>query len=400
VSHEARYECVPVFGHRSGFKPRFEHGSDFVDPASLSDAEFAELVTRVRSGEVRSLRFRARVFADRANANLTRPEPGRLGDLASDAPGGLFLTGHWGRRLGTVFGGGTVTHDGVEWLTVTVDITDPGAQEDFLRGNIDRFSIGIRSESAECSICGTECYQGWFGPRLDCEHRIGEMANTSQGEKLTEVFLTGELTFREVSSVNFPAVDDTALFARWQRANETGEPMEGFALSRGNPASNKEPQMADKKDNSVDFAAQLAELKAKNEALEAAQATQAEQHAAQLKQANDAAFQSLFDAAVTSGRVVKVEEEDQRQLFAALGAEKYRAALEKRKQIRAFSEIGSAAGDPGGEQQEKPADPMALLRYATAFGVRGAELDETETLKRIGFSGLRIRTYEERTELI
>ena len=72
----------------------FHQGERYVNPDRLTDDEFSELITKVRDGSVRALRFRARVFGDEPNANLTRPAPGLLEGVADTAVGVPFLRDH------------------------------------------------------------------------------------------------------------------------------------------------------------------------------------------------------------------------------------------------------------------------------------------------------------------
>jgi hypothetical protein len=173
------------------------------NPANLSDEEFATMVARIRAGEVRAIRARARVFIDAPNRNHVRPKPGQIPALAASAAGALFLDGHADTeesRLGTVVSGEVGTHNGNAALILAWDITEPGAQERWIRGQMDRFSVGLGASRAECSVCGAD--------GMRCEHKRGD----SYGGRLAELFLVGA-SLRELSNVNFPAVPDTAVLS-------------------------------------------------------------------------------------------------------------------------------------------------------------------------------------------
>lgn len=195
----------------------FHGGERYVNPKRLTDDEFASLISRVREGSVRALRFRARVFGDAPNANLTRPAPGILEDVAETAVGAPFLRDHSKKsedRIGSVVAAYMQDHDEIASLTVEIDVTEPSDQERFLRGQIDRFSIGLSAEKAFCSICGTSCAVGVYGPMPSCEHRPGRKYESFEQDVLAEVFLAG-VRIEEVSSVTMPAYHDTTVLSRY-----------------------------------------------------------------------------------------------------------------------------------------------------------------------------------------
>lgn len=357
-----------------------EIDGEFVNPATLSDERFTELVDQVRAGHMRALRFKARVFIDRPNYNLTRPKPGDLARIASGAAGALYLYDHSSRsvasRVGVVVSAEAVPFEDTEALVAVVDITDPGAQEKFLRGESDRFSIGLSAEEAECSVCGGEVTSSWWWWDFECGHEIGKSYPSEEtGERvLAEAFLLGA-SMREVSTVNFPAVDDTAVLS------QCGRPV-ALTTSGATPGEPQEASMADKKD---DLAAQLAEAKAANEAREAELAKLREEKAASEAQL----FDALFERGLAAGTLLPAEREDQKALFDAVGSERFKAALAKRQPMAGYqrTELGSASDSPSDAPVET--DVLALAKRLIGRGI-SRENCTLERLDQLGFNELTI----------
>lgn len=182
-----------------------------VRPDRLTEAEWKALVTRIREGEVKALRFRARVFVDAPNSAKYRPAPGQLARIAAGARGALYLVDHGHDvedRIGTVAGGSVASHEGVDALVLDIDVTDPVAQERFLRGLSDRFSIAWSSERSECCICGSPAAVYRSTITTSCNHTPGEFYDGRE----CEVWCYGA-QLREVSDVTFPAVPSTAVLS-------------------------------------------------------------------------------------------------------------------------------------------------------------------------------------------
>ena len=81
------------------------------------------------------------------------------------------------------------------FIKLKVKISDEAAAEKVLDGRYDTVSIGSETDSAVCSICGTDIVKEGF-----CGHWRGE---TYEGE--TAKWILGDLWFNEVSYVNVPA---------------------------------------------------------------------------------------------------------------------------------------------------------------------------------------------------
>ena len=128
-------------------EPTIDIGAGYINPSSLTDTEFAELIEQITAGKVRALRFKARVFSDRPNANAVRPRPGTLQTIVdAGVNGARFYESHYthsSTRLGNVesldLGRGERRADA---LVTALSILDPKAQERFVRGLVARFSIG------------------------------------------------------------------------------------------------------------------------------------------------------------------------------------------------------------------------------------------------------------------
>lgn len=208
------HEIVHVFGEQFGeCELLVDGGKETITPRKLSEEAFGEWLDKIRSG-VRSIKARLRVYGEKENANLVRSKPGDINRIAAGAVGAIFLYDHdaWTvrSRKGSALSADVVMYQGVPTLEVLVDITSADAQEAFLRGELDRFSIGLSYVSAECSICGEPVRPSWNGWDFGCDHEIGKRYKTSEGRPKCEVFLIGA-ELREVSGVNFPAYKGTSV---------------------------------------------------------------------------------------------------------------------------------------------------------------------------------------------
>lgn len=353
------------------FSEGVEYAEGTINPAKLSDEEFSSLVARIRAGEVRAIRARARVFIDAPNKNLTRPKPGQLATIAKKAPGALFLYDHngysSGARIGTVTAGEVVSYRGNDALVLEWDIVDPEAQERYVRGQMDRFSIGLGAKSAECSVCGGKAQRGWFSYYLECDHEIGKSyPSTETGERvLCEVFLVGA-DLREVSTVNFPAVPNTALLSEFGHRVGLNNNHEGAT-----PDEPTEDAMSDENqtDESAAYQEEIARLKEEREAADAL------------------LFDALFDRAVAEGKALPREKDDQQAIFSALGRDKFQSMLANRPAIAGFSNetLGASSASPADQEPEE--DVLALARHSRR--IRRSNLTEAK-LQEIGFNELRI----------
>lgn len=371
---EEQFKDIPLPDAHQVVGVEFAEGVEYpegtINPSKLSDEEFSSLVARIRAGEVRALKARARVFIDAPNKNLTRPKPGQLAAIAKKAAGALFLYDHNGyssrARIGTVTAGEVVDFEGNDALVLEWDIVDPEAQERYVRGQMDRFSVGIGAESAECSVCGAEAERGWFRYFLDCGHEVGESyPSTETGERvLCEVFLVNA-DLREVSTVNFPAVPNTAVLSEL-RLSGLNHHHEGAT-----PDQPTEDAMSDenKTDESAAYQEEIARLKEEREAADAL------------------LFDALFDRAVAEGKALPREKDDQKDIFSALGRDKFQSMLANRPAIAGFSNetLGESSASPADQEPEE--DVLALARHSRR--IRRSNLTEAK-LQEIGFNELRI----------
>lgn len=86
-------------------------------------------------------------------------------------------------------------YPGVGYIELTVDITDPEAQQKVLDGRYLTVSVGATSDSATCSVCDTD----WVKDGR-CEHSPGKIYD---GKRC--LLIAGNLDYDECSYVNTPA---------------------------------------------------------------------------------------------------------------------------------------------------------------------------------------------------
>ena len=346
----------------------------FVNPWLLDDDERREMIAKAKAGELLSVPFEAIAYWDKPNANSWRFDPATLegvveranADAATTTPPQLLLE-HYrstSARVGHVTGARMVEDGGTRGVAVAFEITDPGAQEDFLRRKLDRFSPGGGIPTASrCSVC-EEPSEYWRWP--DCGHDLG----VEYDGVLAESFIEGAL--EETSFTGDPAIAGTAILAAERQT--------------------KEATVADKTEAAATDAAELATLRAENTeqaekiaALEAANA-----------RANTAVFESLFGAAVGT-KVSAAEREDMRILFDAKGREGFQASLDARQGItgQAQGMLGSAGGAPPPRAEDVPEDKYSRALRMTAHAKRYGILKGTtsrESLDDLGFASLRFDT--------
>jgi len=366
--------------------------SQYIDPKSLSQEEFAALMLNVRAGTVRSLSFRARVFGDKTNLNFSRPEPGRLADLASNIAGALYKRDH-ATRAGDVRAARVVDSDGCQALEVDVDVIDAVAQENFLRGLDDRFSPEIDYQAAYCSVCKASAIPGHLGPRPTCGHSPGTM----YGGIVAEQFLTGALGLHAVSSTDNPAYDDTQILAAYSRANTTGSQMWAAAeeiptMDEKDPKALLEAALAGDADAATQLMAWLVEQfpaedppaeeapPAENAEYSALQALYATQQA-ELDASKERAFNMLFESHVKAGRLLPSARASIRTHYGVIGHEATEAYLSGLPSAAILApQISSAGSDT---QKVEGGDALALARHMGLS--KGAT---PERLQTVGYSKL------------
>jgi hypothetical protein len=197
-------------------------GRKFVNPALLSADEKRELLAGIADDSILELWFRNAAYADKPNANSWRINPGELAEAVAKIatakpPRQLELDHGWGTgaRVGAVVAGELVTDEqGVRWLVEECCLVDKMAMANFVRGKLDRFSIGMGAISRiTCSVCGEnwgEDRWGYLEPQ--CKHVMGRDG--------CEAFVSGDIA--ETSFVLHPAVDGTHVLSRGG-----GRPMPG-----------------------------------------------------------------------------------------------------------------------------------------------------------------------------
>lgn len=365
-----------------------EGGASYIDPKALSEAEFSALMLRVRAGVVRSLSFRARVFGDRTNLNYSRPEPGRLADLAANITGALYKRDH-ATRAGDVRAARVVDSDGVQALEVDVDVTDAIAQENFLRGLDDRFSPEIDYQAAYCSVCKASAIPGHLGPRPTCGHSPGTM----YGGVVAEQFLTGALGLHAVSSTDHPAYDDTQILAAYSRANTTGCQMWAAAeetTMEKDPKALLEAAIGGDSAAAVLLMSWLQEQFPEEEAPPPPPAENAEYSAlkakyaaqqAELDASKERAFTMMFDAHVKAGRLLPSSRTSIRTHYGVIGHEATEAYLSGLPKAAVLGDQISSAGSD--TQEVDGGDALALARH---MGLKQGATPER--LNTVGYSKL------------
>ena len=204
---------------------RKKKGEVLYNPFEMSDDELRVLLEQIENNEILSLRFAARTFGDRPNANLRRPEPGQMSKLAKSAAGNPFAKDHdlsTDSMVGVIDRAVTrFADDGSEELFEVIELREKEAMIAFARRRMKEFSIQLGFESAFCSKCGTDAFVGWFAPMLACDCELGSTFRDPDTRKnrTVEVFLRG-VSKMETSWVSIGAFRDTAVLAAFEAANQ------------------------------------------------------------------------------------------------------------------------------------------------------------------------------------
>lgn len=196
-------------------------GEPMVNPSSLTPEERRSLLEHIESREVMAIRASIRMFIDKPNQRRTRPEPGRLDELAVSAVGADFMRNHSSAvedTIGSILSAEVQEFEGDPSLVGLHRLTEPGEMAAFVRGERTRFSVAIGAEEWTCSGCETEGFVAPFGSFFSCD---------CEG---TELFGRGELRFLHNAAVSVPAVSGTEVLslsggdpgALWESARALG----------------------------------------------------------------------------------------------------------------------------------------------------------------------------------
>lgn len=241
--------------------------SPWVNPSLMSEAQRAELVSKVESGEVFSLRFRSVVLGTKENANKIPFSNKQIKELASSSAGKNLLNGHYafdsGSIVGEVIKGKASSREDGERILITENrLADKAAMIQFARGLWKTFSVSVASPA------------GWkFNEDTWIEEPLGPL----------------ELV--HLAFVADPAYGGTGIIDFSRR---------------------KEMEEIEK------LKAELA--KAKSESAAAAAAAE-EKHKAELSAERGKRFAIVFSKAVADGRVLPTAEKQFAQVAEALGVE-------------------------------------------------------------------------------
>lgn len=383
-----------LYGYQATFRDApvsHEEGSEQattrrVNPDALSDRDALDLVRAIEAGEVFALEFTAEVFGDVPNANRTRPEPGRLGELASSAVGRPLVRDHAlavEETVGTITAARVEERDGAARLVLDHRLTDPAEMIAFVRGQRRAFSIALSAERWECSECGSRAHLGFFGPCLACDHDLDEV----------EVFGTGRLSLRHNSFVSDPAYDDAGLLDAYRSANATGAAFfgarpvnpcpEGAAMTdKKTAAPETEATAPDTPDEAEALRAQLAAFQAREQEMEQALANE-----------RKARLSAAFDRAVSERRVTPSERATFDVLLDARGVD---FALEQLAARKANPALGdSPVGfDAASTPAPTPSAREEISEWAAAREIVGPQLAKyAERVQQNG--GLVARSLEE-----
>jgi hypothetical protein len=329
----------------------FAAGDGFVNPAKLSAEERSALLKAIDEDEVVELRFRARVYADEPNPNFSRLDPDYLETAVANAnarssaqvDGPSLATDHWrwsvSGRVGRIDRMAIEAGNGAREVIIEATLLRKQAMEEFARGLLDRFSVGLnRITARRCSLCGEQWREGYWGMEPGCKHEPGVDG--------CEVFLTAE--FNEVSFVFSPAVSGTHVFSAQPKENQMTVKQDADVVA----------ELAAKE---AAFAAREAELTAKITSTEAALASER----GRLRDLD-------LEAAIRDGRILPAELSAYREIWDTLGEKKCKEMLSMRAPHAApAAAFGAPVSEP--VEQGKPVDKKSYARSmvdkAASFGL-------------------------------
>lgn len=354
-----------------------EHAAEdvpLVNPATMTEAERRTMLAQIESRELLAIRFAARVFGDRPNANLIRPRPELTHELADTAPGKILLHDHNSRasrdRVGNILASKIVQGDaGIDEIVDLVEIRDPDTMARFVRGLLDEFSIGVEFDAAECSFCGAEAASFWGFVDLTCECELGATKLRDDGSaQFVEVWTTGNAR-RELSFVNFGAYPDTevrATFERRHNAAQQAQTRREDVMSEKTQAAPTAPDETAAVGNGPATASHDEELKALRAQLAASQEA--------AKAASEAAFRTIFSDGVKSLKFGPAQESAMRAVFSAHcgnDASAFLAYVADLPSNPAYSATatGVASTEPVSHAAQPADDPLALIKRGVEFGL-------------------------------
>lgn len=258
------------------------------------------------------------VQGEKPNAKFARLKPSAMAAFVASAPGTPFLKDHNGWDLESR--GGKVTasrvgqRNGSPAIIQTFEVVKPWAIEGVLDGTIDRFSISWSAKGATCSICNGQMY----GRESRCLHWPGQSYSMPGGSEQVCEMLYSDVTAKETSAVNIPAVAETeiesvrAALSAARSTPEKGAPM--FEKIRAALGIALNGEILDEERLAAEVATQkralteaTAMLAAEREATTAVR-TELATVRAELKKLSDAQGQGKIDAlverALAEGRII------------------------------------------------------------------------------------------------
>lgn len=178
-----------------------------LNAVSITNAErtpetIKELIAKVHAGELLFLDFPCVTFVDGPNANGYRFYSDDLEQLASSFMDVPFLYDHDTSHIVSRHGKVTESALTSSSFEQKIRLSTPASILHYLRGNIDRFSIGWYYDDIDCSICKTS----WFG----CHHWPNRVYSSNGEDVRCEIYFVNPRG-KEVSAVNVPAVQGTGL---------------------------------------------------------------------------------------------------------------------------------------------------------------------------------------------
>ena len=340
-----------------------------VIPSTLSDRTRLQLAQLAEQGGILALPFRGHFFADKPNARHFRLQPKgfekRAKEVAKSNPPVRLMLNHGDSaqdRVGDWTSATVEEYEGVRWMVGEGVIRKPSAQADYLRGMLDRFSVGIgRFEGVRtCSICGAE-YESQGGYNWPtCDHFPGDNVEGVVCEQIIDGHVL-EASFVYEGAVAGTHIgslaDDTEECAEMpQPRDQENTPAEAAAEAVSVEAAAPVDQAPERAAHAAEVAGMLAEL----HAAKAAQA-KAEAEAREL----------VLSSYVAERKIYPAEVEYYRKIWSDSG----RAAAEAQLALRPSLVLPIAAA--------QPAEPEPVKTYT------GVNLDacvaSVERARRLGF---------------
>jgi hypothetical protein len=166
-----------------------------------------DVLSKIESGELEYIDFRANVFTNGMNRNPYRFREEDLAAFAMSFEGQPFLRDHDTEEIesrdGMVL---SSAYDGTAFVQ-DIRLSTRRGMLDYIEGRIDRFSIGWFYDDCICSICQSSFFSS------ACSHWPGMKYQTLAGEVACELIFVNPVG-KEVSAVNVPAVEGTGIIAQ------------------------------------------------------------------------------------------------------------------------------------------------------------------------------------------